>query len=202
MSAKRQIDDVGELTTERLLMRRWRASDYDPFAAINADPRVMELLPSKLTRAESDAYIDSIEGHFEQHGYGLWALELRSSGELIGLTGLNRVAFDAHFTPAVEVGWRLARSAWGHGYASEAGRMALRVGFEQAGLREIVSMTTKLNVRSQAVMERIGMHREEADDFIHPLARREELLAHVLYRLSADEWAIHAGHRESEAPGP
>ncbi len=188
-----------ELETERLLLRRWRTSDCEPFAAINADARVMELLPSKLTRAESDAYIDSIEGHFEQHGYGLWALELRSSGELIGLTGLNRVAFDAHFTPAVEVGWRLAHSAWGHGYASEAGRAALRVGFQRAGLTEIVSMTTKLNVRSQAVMERIGMRRDEADDFIHPLARREQLLAHVLYRLTAADWATQAERTDDEA---
>jgi ribosomal-protein-alanine N-acetyltransferase len=200
LSANREIDEAAELKTERLLLRRWRASDCEPFAAINADPRVMELLPSKLTRAESDAYLDSIERHFEQHGYGLWALELRSSSELIGLTGLNRVAFDAHFTPAVEVGWRLARSAWGHGYASEAGRVALCVGFEQARLTEIVSMTTKLNIRSQAVMERIGMRREGGDDFIHPLARREELLAHVLYRLSSDEWAMHAERRDSETP--
>ncbi|HEY2719306.1 MAG TPA: GNAT family N-acetyltransferase [Solirubrobacteraceae bacterium] len=183
-----QTSNASELSSERLLLRRWRASDAEPFAAINEDPRVMELLPSCLTRAESDSYMQSIEAHFDAHRYGLWALQLRDSGELIGLTGLNTVAFDAHFTPAVEVGWRLAHSAWGNGYATEAARIALGFAFEQAGLREVVSMTTTLNVRSQAVMQRIGMGRDEADDFIHPLAAREELRAHVLYRLSADDW--------------
>jgi RimJ/RimL family protein N-acetyltransferase len=185
------------IVTERLLLRRWRAADREPFAAINADPRVMELLPGTLSRAESDEYVDAIEESFERRGYGLWALELRASGELIGLTGLNRVAFEAHFTPAVEVGWRLAHFAWGHGYASEAGRAALAFGFEQARLGEIVSMTTTLNLRSQAVMERIGMHREQADDFVHPLARRAELRAHVLYRLSAERWPGQAASTET-----
>jgi RimJ/RimL family protein N-acetyltransferase len=180
------------IVTERLLLRRWRAEDSERFAAINADPRVMELLPDTLSRAESDDYIEAIEESFERRGYGLWALELRASGELIGLTGLNRVAFNASFTPAVEVGWRLAHSAWGHGYASEAGRAALRFGFERARLGEIVSMTSKLNVRSQAVMERIGMSRVPADDFVHPLARRTQLREHVLYRLTAEHWAQQA----------
>lgn len=180
------------IVTERLLLRRWRAEDSKPFAAINADPRVMELLPSTLGRAESDAYITSIEQSFEQRGYGLWALELRSSGELIGLTGLNSVAFDAHFTPAVEIGWRLARSAWGNGYATEAAEATLRFAFAELGLGALVSMTSKLNVRSQAVMRRLGMSRDTVDDFIHPLARREELREHVLYRLSAERWAQQA----------
>ncbi len=188
------------IVTERLLMRRWRPADSEPFAAINADPQVMELLPGTLSRAESDAYIEGIEDSFERRGYGLWALELRASGELIGLTGLNRVAFGAHFTPAVEVGWRLAKSVWGHGYASEAGRAALRFGFERVRLGEIVSMTTTLNLRSQAVMERIGMHREQADDFVHPLALREHLRAHVLYRLSAERWVTQTADTETDAP--
>jgi RimJ/RimL family protein N-acetyltransferase len=152
----------------------------------------MELMPSTLSRAESDGYLDDIEAHFEQHGYGLWALELAEHGTLIGLTGLNVVAFQARFTPAVEVGWRLARAAWGHGYASEAGRAALSFGFEQAGLPEIVSMTTELNVRSQAVMERLGMTRDRADDFAHPLARPAHLQAHVLYRMGAGDWRARA----------
>jgi RimJ/RimL family protein N-acetyltransferase len=174
-----------ELVTERLSMRRWRPGDRAPFAAINADARVMELMPDTLTRSESDAYLDGIERHFDEHGFGLWALQLRDGGELIGLAGLNTVAFEAHFTPAVEIGWRLARPAWGNGYASEAARAALRFGFERAGLPEIVSMTTELNLRSQAVMERIGMSRDAADDFVHPLARPPHLRRHVLYRLSA-----------------
>jgi RimJ/RimL family protein N-acetyltransferase len=191
------MDGAQELQTERLLLRRWRSRDREPFAAINADKRVMELLPSTLTRAESDAYIDSIEAHFDEHGYGLWALQLRDGGELIGLTGLNTVAFAAHFTPAVEIGWRLARSAWGQGYASEAARVALRIGFEQAELGEIVSMTTEINIRSQAVMERIGMSRDPADDFVHPLARPVHLRRHVLYRLTAKAWLADQG----TAPG-
>lgn len=186
-----------ELVTERLLMRRWEQSDREPFAAINADERVMELMPSTLTRAESDGYIDSIEAHFDEHGYGLWALQLRDGGDLIGLTGLNTVAFAAHFTPAVEIGWRLAHSAWGQGYASEAARVALRVGFEQAELGEIVSMTTEINIRSQAVMERIGMSRDPADDFVHPLARPVHLRRHVLYRLTAKAWLV----ERDTAPG-
>ena len=115
------------------------------------------------------------------------------------MTGLNTVAFEAHFTPAVEIGWRLARSAWGNGYAGEAARAALRVGFEQAELPEIVSMTTELNLRSQAVMERIGMSRDPADDFVHPLARPAHLRKHVLYRLSAKAWlAARAGASAGE----
>ncbi|HWG09460.1 MAG TPA: GNAT family N-acetyltransferase [Solirubrobacteraceae bacterium] len=178
-----------ELLTERLLLRRWRPDDREPFARINADPAVMELLSGPLSRAESDAFLAAIEAHFEEHGYGLWALQRRGGDELIGLAGLSTVAFHAHFTPAVEVGWRLARSAWGAGYASEAARAALRFGFQRAGLEEIVSTTSELNVRSQAVMVRIGMSRDRADDFVHPLARPPHLRRHVLYRLTAATWA-------------
>ncbi len=194
------MDGAHELQTERLVMHRWRASDRERFAAINADEQVMELLPGTLTRAESDGYIDSIEAHFEEHGYGLWALQLRDGGELIGLTGLNTVAFAAHFTPAVEIGWRLAHAAWGHGYASEAARAALRFGFEQASLTEIVSMTTEINARSQAVMERIGMSRDPADDFVHPLARPAHLRDHVLYRLTAETWLADRGNAPGSEP--
>jgi RimJ/RimL family protein N-acetyltransferase len=178
-----------ELITERLLLRRWRPADREPFAAMNADARVMELLRSALTRAQSDQYIEAIEHHFAEHGFGLWALELRADGRLVGMAGLNTVAFDAHFTPAVEVGWRLERSAWGYGYATEAGRAALRFGFEQARLEQVVSMTSERNARSQAVMQRIGMRRDSLDDFAHPLALSATLRPHVLYRLQAHEWA-------------
>jgi ribosomal-protein-alanine N-acetyltransferase len=192
-----------ELLTARLRLRRWLPEDREPLAEINADARVMELLAGTLDRARSDAFVEEIEAHFDAHGYGLWAVELRESGELIGLTGLNTVAFEAHFTPAVEIGWRLAHLVWGHGYASEAARGALRFGFEQAGLREIVSMTSMPNVRSQAVMKRIGMHRDRDDDFVHPLARPKYLQRHVLYRLGAEEWtARQAAPSNGRGAGP
>jgi RimJ/RimL family protein N-acetyltransferase len=176
------------METERLIMRRWRHEDREPFAALNADPQVMEFFPAPLTRAESDALVDRIEQRFDELGYGLWALEVRETGAFIGFTGLVLQTFPAPFTPAVEVGWRLARSAWGHGYATEAARRALRYGFTETGLTEIVSMTAVLNVRSQAVMKRIGMTRDPADDFDHPqLPEGHPLRPHVLYRIRKDQ---------------
>lgn len=177
-----------QLQTPRLRLRRWRPGDRRPFADLNADPAVMEHFPAPLTREESDALADRIEQDFERHGFGLWAVELRESGEFVGFTGLAVPPFEAHFTPAVEVGWRLARSAWGHGYATEAGRAALAFGFEGFGLEEIVSMTAVGNARSRAVMERLGMTRDPADDFDFPtLAVGDPLRPHVLYRLAAPE---------------
>jgi RimJ/RimL family protein N-acetyltransferase len=181
---------ANELGTERLLLRRWRASDRAPFAALNADPRVMEHFPARLTQAESDRLIARIETDFEQRGYGLWALELRASGELVGCAGLDVPSFEAHFTPAVEVGWRLMRSAWGRGYATEAARATLAFGFEVASLTEIVSFTSVANLRSRAVMERIGMSHDPADDFDHPgLAEGHPLRRHVLYRMPLGVWS-------------
>ncbi|TDC64749.1 N-acetyltransferase [Actinomadura sp. GC306] len=173
-----------ELRTERLVLRHWRDGDREPFAALNADPRVMEHFPARLTRAESDALITSIEARFAEDGFGFWALEVAGTGEFIGFTGISAVRFPAPFTPAVEIGWRLARSVWGHGYASEAARRALRFAFD-AGLDEVVSFTAVANVRSQAVMERIGMTRDPADDFDHPLVPDgHRLKRHVLYRVT------------------
>jgi ribosomal-protein-alanine N-acetyltransferase len=167
-------------------LRRWRESDREPFAALNADPEVMEHFPDPLTRRQSDELIERIEGGFDANGFGLWALELRESGGFIGFAGLAVPEFEAHFTPAVEVGWRLARSAWGQGYATEAGRAALEFGFGQAGLAEIVSFTTVANHRSRAVMERIGMSHDPDDDFDHPgLPDGHPLGRHVLYRITA-----------------
>jgi RimJ/RimL family protein N-acetyltransferase len=144
----------------------------------------MEHFPAPLSRAQSDELIEAIEAGFEVNGFGLWALELRESGEFIGFTGLAVPAFEAHFTPAVEVGWRLARSAWGNGYATEAARAALAFGFEEAGLDEIVSFTTAGNRRSLAVMERLGMSHDPADDFDHPgLPAGHPQRPHVLCRL-------------------
>ncbi len=173
------------LSTERLLLRQWRDEDLEPFAALNADPVVMEHFPSTLTRGESDALVARIRTGFAEHGYGLWALEVRATGEFIGFTGLALQTFPAPFNPSVEVGWRLKQSAWGHGYASEAARVALGVGFHEFGLDEIVSMTAVTNVRSQRVMERIGMTRDPADDFLHPnVPDGHRVQPHVLYRIA------------------
>jgi ribosomal-protein-alanine N-acetyltransferase len=176
-----------ELRTDRLLLRRWRREDRAPFAALNADPDVMEHFPSTLSREESDALIDRIEAGFEQWGYGLWAVEAPTG--FIGFVGLAWASFEAHFTPALEVGWRLARPAWGHGYASEASRAARDFAFTNAGVDRIVSFTSVRNTRSQAVMRRIGLIHDPADDFDHPrLSADDPLLRHVLYRLSIDRW--------------
>jgi RimJ/RimL family protein N-acetyltransferase len=172
------------LKTQRLKLRRWGRSDREPLAAINADPEVMEHFPETLSRDRSDDLIEAIEAGFEANGFGLWALELRGSGELIGFAGLATPVFEAHFTPAVEVGWRLARPAWGKGYATEAGRAALVFGFDEVGLDEIVSFTTVANRRSCAVMERLGMGRDPGDDFDHPsLPAGHPQRPHVLYRI-------------------
>lgn len=172
-----------ELPTERLLLRRWRTEDREPFAAMNADPCVLEFLPRALTRVESDAFVDRIEAHFDQHGYGLWAVELAETATFIGFTGLSIPRFEAHFTPCVEVGWRLAADFWNHGYATEGARAALAYGFDVLRLGEIVSLTVPENVRSRRVMEKLGMRRDPADDFDHPLLPEgHRLRRHVLYR--------------------
>jgi RimJ/RimL family protein N-acetyltransferase len=179
---------VHELTTERLRLRAWRPEDRTPFAALNADPAVMEHFPALLSRQESDALADRIEAHFEREGWGLWAMEDRASGAFLGFTGLARPTFDAPFMPAIEIGWRLARPFWGRGYASEAARAGAAFAFDALGLEEIVSMAVVAHTRSIAVMERLGMHRDPAEDFDHPLVAAPQLRRHVLYRLTAAEW--------------
>jgi RimJ/RimL family protein N-acetyltransferase len=178
------IDVPSELRTERLLLRRWRPEDRVPFARMNADPRVMEHFPALLSREESDASVDRIEAHFAQHGFGVWAGELPGIASFIGFAGLSVPRFDAHFTPCVEIGWRLAAEHWGRGYATEGARAALAFGFEQLGLAEIVSFTVSANVRSRRVMEKLGMTHSAADDFDHPLLPEcHSLRRHVLYRV-------------------
>lgn len=172
-----------ELTTERLRLRRWLPADLAPFAVLNADPEVMEFYPALLSREESDAFMVRIEQCFETHGFGLWALEERASGAFLGYTGLWPVPADLPCAPAVEVGWRLARPAWGHGYASEAARAATEVGFAR-GLTGVVSFTARQNLRSVAVMRRLGMVYDGT--FEHPrLPVGHPLRTHVLYRLAA-----------------
>ncbi|MGH7881712.1 MAG: GNAT family N-acetyltransferase [Candidatus Dormibacteraceae bacterium] len=188
------------IRTERLLLRRWRQADRGPFAEINADPEVMLYFPAPLSRDESDALVDRIEAGFSRNSFGLWALEVATSGEFIGFTGLAVPNFEAAFTPAVEIGWRLAQAAWGKGYATEAARAVLGVAFDELGLAEVVSFTSQANTRSRAVMHRIGMIRDCADDFDHPrLAPGHPLARHVLYRkpqmigvfnFPASSWAL------------
>ena len=168
---------MSELRTDRLLLRRWRDGDREPFAALNADPVVMEHFPSSLTREDSDALVDRIEAHFDEHGYGLWAVV--ADGTFLGFTGLVWQTYEASFTPALEVGWRLARGAWGHGYATEAARAALARGLSEVD--SVVSTTALTNVRSQRVMERLGMRREL--EFDHPrVPEGHPVRPHVLFR--------------------
>ncbi len=174
-----------EIRTERLWLRPWRAADREPFAALNADPRVMEFMPKRLTRAESDAFVGRIGAHFLDHGFGLWAVQILGGAKFAGYVGLSVPRFHARFTPCVEVGWRLAAEHWGRGYATEGAKAAVAFGFEQLGLKEIVSFTVPANVRSIRVMERIGMTRDPADDFDHPLLPEgHPLRRHVLYRIA------------------
>ena len=178
------------ITTPRLRLRRWEQPDLDPFAEICADEQVMEFFPAPLTRKQSNDFIARVDRHFDEHGYGFWAVESLEGPRLIGFVGLAQVAFAADFVPAVEIGWRLARSAWGQGYASEAGRAALGYAFETLGLCEIVSFTVPENARSRAVMERLGLKRNPREDFDHPtLGARHPLARHVLYRLAASDWS-------------
>jgi len=175
-----------ELQTPRLILRPWVAADRGTFAALNADPRVMEYLPGVLDSEESDALVERIEQHFEDHGFGLWALEIPGVVSFAGFAGLWIPRFQAHFTPCVEVGWRLAVEHWGHGYASEAGRAAVVFGFEHLNLAEVVSFTVPENRRSRRVMERIGMVHRPADDFDHPNVP-EPRRRHVLYRIKSTD---------------
>ena len=171
------------IRTTRLLLRRWTEADLEPFAALNADPRVMEHFPSTLSREESDALVGRIEEGFAAHGFGLWAVEV--DGALIGFTGLSVPRRDVGLGPVVEVGWRLAASAWGRGYATEAARAAVQDG-RARGVGEVVSFTATTNLASQRVMQRLGMTRDPADDFDHPaLPAGHRLRRHVLYRLPA-----------------
>ncbi|MEU3919941.1 GNAT family N-acetyltransferase [Streptomyces sp. NPDC029004] len=172
-----------ELRTHRLLLRRWRESDLEPWAAMNADPEVREHLGELLTREQSDAAVAHMQAVFDGRGFGWWALEARETGEFIGRVGLDDVGEDMPFA-GVDIGWRLVRSAWGHGYATEAALACLAFGFEVLGLPEVVASTTVNNLRSQAVMRRIGMTRDPADDFEDPSVPEGPLRQCVLYRTS------------------
>jgi RimJ/RimL family protein N-acetyltransferase len=181
MTATSRFDTI---KTGRLLMRRWRDSDREPFAELNGDPDTLRFFPSTLTRAESDAFVDLIESRFELQGYGLWALEITATGEFIGFTGLNAMPEGVPGAGGQEIGWRLAKTAWHHGYATEAATAARDVAFGGIGLPEIWSMTAVLNEPSMAVMRRIGM--EEVARFDHPkVPVGHPVRPHVLYHLTS-----------------
>lgn len=180
---------MSELRTDRLLLRQWQETDLQPFAALNSDPEVMRHFPSLLAREHSDALAREISWTIEEQGWGLWAVEVVDGPPFIGFVGLNEPRFDAHFTPAVEVGWRLAREHWGRGYATEAARAAIGFGFDDLGLDEIVAMVAPANTPSRRVAERLGMTRDPADDFDHPRVPEGPLRRHVLYRLARSQEA-------------
>ena len=178
---------VTVLRTERLVLRGWRPEDRDPYGALNADPDVMEHFVGVLDRATSDAEAERFAADLERDGWGHWVVTLPEDDRLIGFTGLAVVDFPASWTPATEIGWRFARHAWGHGYATEAARAVLAFAFESLGLDEVVSFTATSNLPSQRVMQRIGMRRDPADDFEHPrVPVGHRLRRHVLYRLDRD----------------
>ncbi|MFN7570633.1 MAG: GNAT family N-acetyltransferase [Betaproteobacteria bacterium] len=173
-----------ELLGERVLLRPWRDDDLDDFAALNADPQVMEFFPAMLTREETAAALARVRAKIAERGWGWWCLEL--DGRCAGFVGLSEPNFEAHFTPCVEVGWRLAHRYWGRGYAVEGARLALAYGFEVLGLAEIVAFTAQGNRRSRRVMEKLGMTHDPGDDFDHPrLPAGHVLRRHVLYRLKS-----------------
>jgi 3-dehydroquinate dehydratase/shikimate dehydrogenase len=184
-----EMECLISIRTDRLILRQWKKGDLEPFASINADPRVREYFPGLQTREESDHSVSLVSGHIEKYGWGFWAASLVETGEFIGFIGLEDVYFQANFVPAVEIGWRLAYKHWGKGYATEGALACLRYGFETLKLDEIVSFTAVENTRSRRVMEKIGMHHDSKDDFDHPkLPEGHPLRRHVLYRLDRDEW--------------
>jgi RimJ/RimL family protein N-acetyltransferase len=178
------VRPLAELRTARLVLRPWRDGDRDAYAALNADPRVMEHFPAPLSRAESDAGAARISAHFAAQGFGLWAAEVIDGAPFVGFIGLAVPSFAAHFTPCTEIGWRLAHDVWGQGYATEGATAVVRFAFGTLGLEELVAMTVPANLRSRRVMEKLGMRHDPSDDFDHPrMPDGHPLRRHVLYRL-------------------
>ena len=179
------------LETPRLRLRQWRDEDFAPFAALNADLQVMAHFPAPLERAQSDALAARCRELIDAQGWGFWATEIKATGEFIGFVGLHRPTAELPFSPCVEIGWRLARRFWQQGYASEAARAALHFAFDDLTLDEVVAFTALGNLRSQAVMTRLGMHRA-ATTFEHPaVPAGHPLREHCWYRLARDAWQAH-----------
>lgn len=183
------MTDIATIETERLILRPWREADKAAFAALNGDSEVMRHFPKPMTREESDALADRIMARMAERGWGSFAVEVKDGEPFIGFVGPNVPSYEIPCGPCVEVGWRLARSAWGKGYASEAARAAVDFAFRRLGLPEIVSFTVVANDRSRRVMERLGMTHDPADDFDHPMiAEGHPMRRHVLYRLASSDW--------------
>jgi RimJ/RimL family protein N-acetyltransferase len=190
------MSDPIEFETERLRLRQWLVEDYEPFAALNADPRVMEFFPALLDRDASDSMADYCHSLIAERGWGFWAVERKDTREFIGFVGLHTPAPELPFSPCIEIGWRLAYQHWRRGFATEAAKASLRIGFDTLGLSEIVSFTVPQNLRSRAVMERIGMH-NAYEYFEHPLVPNgHPLRLHCLYRLGRQRWQA----RETSKP--
>jgi RimJ/RimL family protein N-acetyltransferase len=182
---------ISQLVTERLLLRQWRDSDREPFAVMSADPAVMKHFPALLTRVESDALIDRLQAGIAESGWGFWAVQVRRTGEFAGFIGLNPLRSNLPFAPGVEIGWRLSTTHWGQGYATEGARRAVTYAFDELGLAELVAFTTKQNLPSQRVMQKLGMTRDPADDFDHPgLPVDWPQRRCVLYRLARTRSAV------------
>ena len=182
------MSTVIQFETKRLFLRQWQISDYASFSELNADPEVMAFFPSTLSTGESDAMAKRCQSLIAERGWGLWAVEIKETHQFIGFVGLHTPLATFHFSPCVEIGWRLAAEFWGQGYATEAAYGALQVGFEVLHLPEIVSFTALLNKRSQKVMVRIGMH-DVQENFEHPAVKiGSPLRTHCLYKLSFEQW--------------
>jgi len=178
------------IETDRLVLRQWRDSDRAPYAALNADPDVMEHFPFTLTNVQSDEMVDRMTSVLDDTGRGLWATEVKATATFIGFIGLSQPRFETDFTPCIEIGWRLAKHAWGNGYAPEGARAVLAFGFEHVELPndEIVSFTTVANTKSRRVMEKIGLVHDPSRDFDHPLLPDWSGRRHVLYAITRDRW--------------
>ncbi len=176
------------MLTTRLILRDWQESDRQPFYELNSDPKVMEFFPALLNRTQSDELAFEMQNRINKHGWGMWAVEERESKAFIGFVGLNQPKVDLPFNPCVEIGWRLARTHWRKGYATEAGRRALQYAFTELSLHQIVSFTSELNRRSEAVMKRLGMIHSK-QNFQHPsVPIHSPLCTHILYAITRERW--------------
>lgn len=180
-----------KIETERLVLREWKELDLEPFSSMNADPEVMRYFPAVLSKQESDDFAKEIQKRIDDQGYGLWAVELKSSSEFIGFVGLNSPKVNLPFNPCVEIGWRLTKAAWGNGYATEAAKACLAFAFDTLSLNEVLSFTSILNKPSVSVMKRLGMHNTK-NNFQHPsVPDGNPLKEHVLFSICNEDWHSH-----------